>query len=63
MPEGVIRLNATGVAILSLCDGARSLREIVIELRLKYPAAEAEKIEAEAMEFLDTLREKRVVDF
>ena len=63
MPEGVIRLNGTGVAILSLCDGERNLREIVTELRLKYPSAKPEQIETEAMQFLDTLREKRVVDF
>ena len=29
VPEGAVRLNATAAAVLELCDGERSLEEIV----------------------------------
>jgi pyrroloquinoline quinone biosynthesis protein D len=36
IPEGVVRLNATAAEVLELCDGARSLDEIVIALSARY---------------------------
>ncbi len=35
-PESVLVLNATGAAILRLCDGRRTVAEIVAELRGQY---------------------------
>jgi pyrroloquinoline quinone biosynthesis protein D len=35
-PETVVVLNATGTAILELCDGKRTVAEIVAELRSRY---------------------------
>ena len=35
-PEGVLVLNQTGATILGLCDGERTVVEIVEELREKY---------------------------
>jgi pyrroloquinoline quinone biosynthesis protein D len=35
-PETVVVLNATGTAILELCDGERTVAEIVAELRSRY---------------------------
>ncbi|HET6327546.1 MAG TPA: pyrroloquinoline quinone biosynthesis protein PqqE [Planctomycetaceae bacterium] len=35
-PEGVLRLNSSGAAILALCDGRRSVREIVRSLRDRF---------------------------
>jgi pyrroloquinoline quinone biosynthesis protein D len=63
MPEGVIRLKGTGGDIIRLCDGARTLTEIFTALKEKYPSADPAQIEAEALSFLNTLREKRVLDF
>jgi pyrroloquinoline quinone biosynthesis protein D len=63
MPEGVIRLKGTGGDIIRLCDGARTLAEIFTALKAKYPSADPVQIEAEALSFLNTLREKRVLDF
>ena len=63
MPEGAIRLKGTGAEIVSLCDGARSVDEILAALGAKYPAMPSDQLEAETLEFLKTLREKRVLDF
>ena len=35
-PEGVLVLNQTGAIILGLCDGERTVGEIVDELRGRY---------------------------
>jgi len=35
-PETVILLNDTGAAILELCDGQRTVAEILAELRDRY---------------------------
>jgi pyrroloquinoline quinone biosynthesis protein D len=40
VPEGVVRLNATAVQVLELCDGERSLDEIVDTLAARYEGAD-----------------------
>ena len=39
VPEGVVRLNPTAVAVLELCDGERSVDEIVSTLSARYEGA------------------------
>jgi pyrroloquinoline quinone biosynthesis protein D len=36
VPEGVVRLNATAAEVLEVCDGERSLDEIVSALSARY---------------------------
>ncbi|MDX6565394.1 MAG: pyrroloquinoline quinone biosynthesis protein [Gaiellales bacterium] len=36
VPEGLVRLNATAAEVLELCDGERSLDEIVSALSARY---------------------------
>jgi pyrroloquinoline quinone biosynthesis protein D len=36
VPEGVVRLNPTAAAVLELCDGERSVDEIVDTLSARY---------------------------
>ena len=36
VPEGAVRLNATAAEVLALCDGQRSLDEIVSALAARY---------------------------
>ena len=62
-PEGMIRLQATGRSILELCDGARNLREIVASLALRYPGADRAKIGGDVAVFLESLQQKRIVDY
>ncbi len=40
IPEGAVRLNPTAVAVLELCDGERTLEEIVIALSRRYDGAD-----------------------
>jgi pyrroloquinoline quinone biosynthesis protein D len=40
VPEGVVRLNPTAAAVLELCDGERSLDEIVDILSERYEGAD-----------------------
>jgi len=40
IPEGVVRLNATAAEVLALCDGERSLDDIVGTLADRYNGAD-----------------------
>ena len=40
VPEGAVRLNPTAAAVLELCDGERSLDEIVGTLSERYTGAD-----------------------
>ena len=57
-PEGVLVLNQTGAAILSLCDGERTVVEIVEELRGQYNRVAG----GEVRDFLARLVAKRLVE-
>ena len=56
-PEGVLVLNRTGATILGLCDGERTVVEIVDELRVRYRRVDG----AEVRDFLARLAGKRWV--
>ena len=62
-PEGMIRLQAPGRSILELCDGKRNLQEIVASLALRYTGADAAKIRSDVAVFLESLQQKRIVDY
>ena len=57
-PEGVLVLNQTGAAILGLCDGERTVVEIVEELRGQYKTV----ADDEVRDFLSRLVAKRLVE-
>jgi pyrroloquinoline quinone biosynthesis protein D len=40
VPEGVVRLNPTAAAVLELCDGERSLDEIIGTLSAQYEGSD-----------------------
>jgi pyrroloquinoline quinone biosynthesis protein D len=40
IPEGVVRLNPTAAEVLELCDGGRSLDDIVGALSARYEGAD-----------------------
>jgi pyrroloquinoline quinone biosynthesis protein D len=56
-PEGILVLNRTGATILGLCDGERTIVEIVDELRVRYSRVDG----AEVTDFLARLASKRWV--
>jgi pyrroloquinoline quinone biosynthesis protein D len=57
-PEGVLVLNQTGATILSLCDGERTVVEIVEELRGKYDRVDGDEVR----DFLARLVARRLVE-
>ena len=57
-PEGVLVLNPTGATILGLCDGERTVVEIVEELRGQYNRVAGDEVR----DFLSRLAAKRLVE-
>jgi pyrroloquinoline quinone biosynthesis protein D len=57
-PEQVTVLNGTGAAILGLCDGRRTVAEIVAELRERYDRVDDEEVRF----FLARLAARRCVE-
>ena len=57
-PEGVLVLNQTGATILGLCDGERTVVEIVEELRGQYNRVAGDEVR----DFLARLVAKRLVE-
>ncbi|HKH10039.1 MAG TPA: pyrroloquinoline quinone biosynthesis peptide chaperone PqqD [Rubrobacter sp.] len=57
-PEGVLVLNETGATILGLCDGERTVVEIVEELRGRYNRVAGDEVR----DFLARLAAKRWVE-
>ena len=58
-PEGVLVLNGTSSAILTLCDGRRSVDEIAAELGRQYNHVAG----GEVATFLERLVSRRLVEF
>ncbi|MDL5156637.1 pyrroloquinoline quinone biosynthesis peptide chaperone PqqD [Actinomycetospora termitidis] len=55
LPETVVELNGTGTAILQLCDGQRTVADIVAALREQY----ADVPEGQVVAYLAKLAERR----
>jgi len=57
-PEGLVALNPTGAEILGLCDGVRSVAEVVAALERRYGST---GVEPDVRAFLDGLAAKGLV--
>jgi pyrroloquinoline quinone biosynthesis protein D len=55
-PEAALALNETGAAIVRLCDGARSIDEIVDQLSKRFSNNDRNALTREVSDFLDTIR-------
>jgi pyrroloquinoline quinone biosynthesis protein D len=60
LPERVVKLNRTGAAILRLCDGQRTVRELVQELESQFAQA---GLESDVLEFLRDVVAQGWVEF
>jgi pyrroloquinoline quinone biosynthesis protein D len=60
-PEGVLILNPTGHAIISLCTGATTFGEIVDKLADRYKITPAE-ILPQVAEFINRLHERNLLE-
>ena len=56
-PEGAVLLNDTGAAILELCDGTRTLRQIADILSERYQA----DVSADVTEYLAQMANRELV--
>jgi pyrroloquinoline quinone biosynthesis protein D len=57
-PEAVTVLNGTGAAVLELCDGQRTVSEIVAELRRRYAHVDDDEVRV----FVDRLAARRCLE-
>jgi pyrroloquinoline quinone biosynthesis protein D len=58
IPEGVVRLNPTAAEVLELCDGERSLDDIVGALSSRYEGAD---VRADVLELVEAMAERGLV--
>jgi pyrroloquinoline quinone biosynthesis protein D len=58
IPEGAVRLNPTAAEVLELCDGERSIDDIVGALSARYQGAD---VRADVLELVDALTQKGLV--
>ena len=59
LPERVVKLNATAAAILRLCDGNRTVREIAEELEARFDQS---GLTGDILEFLQNASEQRWIE-
>ena len=59
-PEGLVALNPTGAEILQLCDGVRSVADVVATLEQRYGST---GVERDVTAFLDGLAAKGLVTY
>ena len=60
-PEGVLMLNPTGHAIVSLCTGQATLEQIVANLADRYKLA-PQKISSQVIDYLSRLRARNLLE-
>ena len=58
IPEGAVRLNPTAAEVLELCDGVRSLDDIVGALSARYDGAD---VRDDVVELVDAMVQKGLV--
>jgi pyrroloquinoline quinone biosynthesis protein D len=58
IPEGAVRLNPTAAEVLALCDGERSLDDIVGALSARYESAD---VRDDIVELVDAMAHRGLV--
>jgi pyrroloquinoline quinone biosynthesis protein D len=58
IPEGVVRLNPTAAEVLDLCDGERSLDDIVGTLSARYDGAD---VSGDVRDLVDAMAQRGFV--
>jgi coenzyme PQQ biosynthesis protein PqqD len=62
LPESMLRLTGPGPRIVELCDGSRSLADIITTLQSEFNGADPEMVQREVIAFLVSLQERRALD-
>ncbi len=63
LPESMLRLTGPGPRIVELCDGTRTLGDVVASLQSEFRGADPEMIQREVLTFLASLNERRALNF
>ncbi len=63
LPESMLRLTGPGPRILELCDGTRTLADVIAALQSEFSAADPAMIQREVLAFVASLNERRALDF
>ena len=58
VPEGMVRLNPSAAEVLTLCDGTRSLDEVIGVLAARY---ESSDLRSDVQRLIDAMAEKGLV--
>ncbi len=58
IPEGVVRLNPTAAEVLGLCDGERSLDDIVGAVSVRYEGAD---VRDDVLQLVDAMAQRGLV--
>ena len=58
IPEGAVKLNASAAEVLELCDGERSLEDIVGALSERYQGAD---VREDVVELVDAMAQRGLV--
>jgi pyrroloquinoline quinone biosynthesis protein D len=58
VPEGAVRLNSTAAEVLELCDGERSLDDIVGALSARYEGAD---VRDDVLQLVDAMAQRGLV--
>jgi len=58
IPEGAVRLNPTAADVLGLCDGERSLDDIVAALSARYQGAD---VREDVLELVEAMAQRGLV--
>jgi len=63
LPESMLRLTGPGPRIVELCDGARTLGDVIASLQSEFSGADPDMIQREVTTFLLSLQERRALNF
>src|SRR5262249_15929590 len=61
-PEGGMGLKGSARTIVELCDGQRTVPQVVAELQRRFPSEDLVRIETEALMLLKRLRDRGVLE-
>ncbi len=62
LPETMLRLTGPGPRIVELCDGTRTLADLVSTLQSEFQQTDPEIIRREVVAFLLSLQDRRALD-
>lgn len=60
-PEGLLELNETGARVIALCDGQRSIDDIVAELARQF-SRDRERITMDVLSYIERLKARGLLE-